>query len=80
MPAPQQALRLSDGEIAAYLQHLEGGIFLGNKPPEPLTAVHELLTAKADAWRTHLLAQQQEQQQQQPEQGSIGQAPAPGES
>ena len=51
-----QAERLTDGELAAYLDHLEGGMFCGNTPPEPLAAVHQLLAAKAQGWRSRTAA------------------------
>lgn len=49
-----QALLLTDDELADYLQHLQGGIYFGNTPPETLSAAHELLTTKADFWRAEL--------------------------
>ena len=54
VPVSLQAMQAPDLQVADYLQHLQGGHFLGHTPPEPLTAVHELLTAKADAWRSKL--------------------------
>lgn len=50
--AALQAARLTDQEVLEYLQHLQGGILSGNKPPDPLAAVQELLTIKADAWKS----------------------------
>lgn len=62
-----QAAKLSGGELSAYLRHLEGGIFLGNTPPEGLGASYELLRTKADAWHTHAQQEQQPRQHQRQE-------------